>query len=170
LSAELEKQAINYLMLSRLNYAKIINFGTKSVEARFVSTNINPGKRFDLQFEYEHWINFDNKSYWLKDLVERLLTDWGAFLEVNLFYEAIEFFLGGREKILKNIQIKFGNRILGSQKVHLISPDVAFKITSLTKEMLSFERNLYRFLETSSLKAIQWINFDHNSIVFKTIF
>ncbi len=170
ISASHHTQTINYLMLSGLNHAKIINFGAKSVESRFVSTKLVPEDRFNLHFEYNRWVNLDENSFWLKEIIESLLSDWGAFLETNLFYEAIEFFLGGRENVLKYTEIKSGNRFLGSQKMHFISPGVAFKITSITKDEKFYERNLYKFLQYSGLKAIQWINFDHNRIIFRTIF
>ena len=102
-------------------------------------------------------------------MLENLVGEWGVFLENSLFNDAILYFRGGDEKVVREIDITDGSRILGKQKAHLIFPDIAFKITSLTKESRPYENHLHRFIKHSPLRAIQWINFDHNKVVFKTI-
>ena len=42
-------------------------------------------------------------------------------------------------------------------------------ISSITKAEASYEEHLRRFLRYASLKAMQWINFSHDRILFKTI-
>lgn len=169
LSGEHEKQTINYLMLTGLNHAKLINMRPSSVQHRFVSTNITSEKRYDFTIDDEQWRAFDEGSIWLKQLFKNLLAEWGVFLEVNLFYEAIIHFLGGEEKVIKEFDVKNGSRFMGKQKAHLLNPDVAFKITAVTKDERANEKHLQRFIRYSPLKAVQWINFDHHRVVFKTI-
>ena len=55
------------------------------------------------------------------------------------------------------------------QKTHLLNSNVAFKITTVTKDEKSNENHLRRFIRYTSLKAIHWINFDHDRVIFKTI-
>jgi hypothetical protein len=56
------------------------------------------------------------------------------------------------------------------QKVDLLNTDTAFNISSITKAEASYEEHLRRFLRYASLKAMQWINFNHDRILFKTLF
>lgn len=170
LTKEHEKQTINYLMLTGMNYAKLLNFRPSSVQYRFVSTNLTPRARYHFTIIDNDWHDIDKRSMWLKSMVLDLLGDWGAFLETTLFYDALTHFLGGEDKILTKIKVTKGAHHIGVQKVHLLSSDVAFKITSVTKNEQSYERNLYRFIRFTSLRAIQWINMNHELILFKTIF
>ncbi|NIA31191.1 MAG: GxxExxY protein [Actinobacteria bacterium] len=169
LTKEHEKQTINYLMLTGLNYAKLLNFRSPSVQYRFVSTNLTPEKRHNFTVIDDDWRNLDEKSIWLKKMLLGLLSDWGAFLEVTLFYDALTYFLGGEDEVLKSIEVCNSMHHIGAQKVHLLSSDVAFKITSITKNEQYYEKHLYRFIQYTSLKAIEWINMNHDKILFKTI-
>jgi len=169
LTGEHEKQTINYLMLTGLHHAKLINMRPPSVQHRFVSTRITPEKRYDFTVADDHWRDLDEDSIWLKRLFKRLLDDWGTFLEVNLFYDAIVHFRGGEEKVIKEIEVMDGARILGKQKAHLLNPNSAFRISSLTKDDGHYENHLRRFIRYTSLKAIHWINFNHDNVIFKTI-
>ena len=90
-------------------------------------------------------------------------------LEVPLFYDAIVHFLGGEEMVVKQIEVTDGSRLLGRQKAHLIASDIAFKISSVTKYERQYENHFCRFIRYTSLKAIHWINFNHDKVVFKTI-
>lgn len=81
-----QKQTINYLLLAGLNHAKLINMRPPSVQHRFVSTRTTKEKRYDFTVDDEQWQELDEDSIWLKELFETLLEEWGAFLEVNLFY------------------------------------------------------------------------------------
>lgn len=169
LSSEHERQTINYLMLTGLKHAKLINFRPPSVQSRFVSTNIAPTKRYDFTIIDDQWLDLNEDSVWLKDILKSLVDEWGIFLEINIFYDAITHFRGGKEKVLKKIEVKDGLRVLGEQKVHLLSPDITFKITALTKDDDYYETQLYHFMHHTLLKAIHWINFNHDKVIFKTL-
>jgi len=49
----------------------------------------------------------------LKELIMELLTDWGAYLESNLFYDAICHFRSGEEKVVKYIDVVRNGTKLG---------------------------------------------------------
>lgn len=163
------KQTINYLMLTGLHHAKLVNMHPHSVEHRFISTNLTPEKRYDIIIRDEQWIELDQDCVWLRTKFKRLLDEWGTFLETNLFYEAIIHFLGGAEKNVTEIEITDGARMLGRQKISLLNSRIAFRISSLTKEEMHYENHLRKFIRYTSLKAIQWINFSYDKVVFKTI-
>lgn len=169
LSSEHRKQALNYLFLLGMQRAKLINMQPASVEHRFVSTRITSEKRYAFVIDDAEWQNGDEDSMWLKQLMTNLVIEWGVFLGINLFYEAIYYFRGGEEKVIKKIEINHGSNTLGTQKVHMLNPDVAFKISSITKGETYYEQDLRQFIRIASLKALQWINFKHQRVVFKTI-
>jgi GxxExxY protein len=170
LSGEHHLQTINYLLLISAHHGKLINMRSPSVESRFVSTRLTKEKRYDYTILDHHWLNIDEKSKWLKQTMIDLIAEWGAFLDTDLFYSAINHFLGGEDKVIHKILVKNGDQLLGRQKVYLINSDIAFKISSMSKDEKYYEQNLKRILIYTSLKAIQWINFNHNQIKFKTIF
>ena len=52
---------------------------------------------------------------------------------------------------------------------HLLNSNMAFKISSMTKDERHDENHFRRFIRFTPLKAIHWINFSHDKVVFKTI-
>ncbi|MDZ7302216.1 MAG: GxxExxY protein [candidate division KSB1 bacterium] len=169
LSSEHERQTLHYLFLFGLQHGKLINFRPTSVEKRFVSTSMLPKDRHDVVFDDKQWLDLDEESGWLKGLIVELIMDWGAFLETSLFYEAIYHFRGGEDQVVKDIEVILNETNLGNQKVHLLNPNVAFKITAITKGTESYEQQLNRFIRLTKLNAIHWINFNHHVISFKTM-
>ncbi len=169
LNSEHEKQTINYLMLTGLNHAKLINMSPPSVQHRFVSTKITPDKRFNFSVDDDQWVELDDDSIWLKQIIKSLLNEWGTFLDITLFYDAILHFRGGEEAVIKMIDAWQGSRHLGRHKTYLINSDISFKISSVTKDEKKYENQCRRFIQHTSLKALHWININHNKALFETI-
>jgi len=165
LAGEHQQQALHYLFLLGLHHGKLINMRPPSVEHYFVSTRLTPEKRFAFTVDDKQWKELDEDSVWLKQSMINFLKEWGAFLDTSLFYEAIYHFRGGEEQVVKTFE---ADR-LGAQKVRLINSNTLFDISSMTKDENYYERHLYRFLSHTPFKATQWINFNHDRIVFKTI-
>ena len=162
-------QVINYLLLTGLRHAKTINMRPGSVESKFVSTQLTPEKRYEFTLHTGDWQDLDGDSIWLREMMAALLADWGAFLDLGLFYDAIKHFRGGEEEVVKRIEVVDGDQTVGTQMAHLLNPKVAFKISALTEEISFYEQHLRRFVKHTRLTAIQWINLSHHDITFKTI-
>jgi len=169
LTGQHRKQVLNYLLLTGLQCGKLVNLRAASVEWSFVSTRLTPERRHDYAVEDQEWKDRDEDSLWLRLTMLGLLTDWGAFLAVELFYDAIEHFRGGEDKVVQRIDIVSDSRVVGAQRAHLLNPETAFKITAITRAPLAYEHHLRKFLSHTHLKAIQWVNFNHHSITFRTI-
>ena len=105
----------------------------------------------------------------LRTTVADLLDDWGAFLDFELFYEALRFLRGGDVAVIRRIEMARDGHSLGEQKTHLLNPVTAFKLSAVTKNVAAFEGHLRKFLALTSLECIQWINFNHHQIEFRTI-
>ena len=170
LTGKHQKQALNYILMVGMRHGKLVNMRTSSVQHRFVSTNLTTKERYKFTIDDRDWNELDKDSIWLKQLMENLLTEWGAFLDTNLFYSAVTHFKGGKENLIQRIKIMNDSRILGTQKVHLLNSEIAFKISAVTNDAYFYEEHLKKFLNHTSIKAIQWINFNIGKIIFKTIF
>lgn len=169
LTSEHRMQALNYLLLTGLRHAKLINLRPPSVELRFVSTRLTPQKRFAYTADDSQWQDLDDDGAWLRALMLALLAEWGAFLDTALFYDAIEHFRGGHENVAKQIEMVAGARSIATQRAHLLNPATALRISSVTQDPSSYEHHLRRFLSHTHLRAIQWINFNHHTILLKTL-
>ncbi|MFC1830027.1 GxxExxY protein [Thermodesulfobacteriota bacterium] len=169
LTGKHQKQTLNYLLLMGMQYGKLVNMRPESVQYRFVSTNLNPEKRYKFAVDIDGWKDLDEDSIWLRKLIISLLSEWGAFLDTNLFYDAIKHFRGGEENVVESVEIVNDSRVLGAQKAHLLNSKIAFKISAVTKSESYYEKHIHKFLKYTNLIAIQWINFNYNNIRFKTI-
>ena len=98
-----------------------------------------------------------------------MLSDWGSFLNLDLYREATIHFLGGKDKVITPIEILRHDRIIGQQKICKLDEKTAFHFSVLTKYFKSYETHIRRILDHTKLKAIQWINFNKNDIKLKTI-
>ena len=164
-----QNQAINYLLLTGLNYGKIINFKPNSVKYRFVSTTITPRDRYKYEIDESSWENLSKDSAWLKKMMCELTAEWGLSLDIRLFCDAIIYFRGGEKNVLRNIEIKSESKTLGKQRVYLLNEGISFNISAIRGPLSYYESNLRKFIRNTSLDAIQWINMGRNRILYKTI-
>jgi len=98
-----------------------------------------------------------------------LLSDWGAFLEVTLYRDAITHFLKGAPCGRRPVAIVSGKRMLGTQDLNLLTEKSAFSISAVTVAPLEYESHLSRILHHTSLDHMHWINLDHHKITFTTL-
>lgn len=168
LGSEHQKQLLNYLLLTRLSHGKLVNMGASSVEAQFVSTQLNPEKRYRYQIYDEGWVD-DAAGCRLKSLILELVHDWGMFLDLSLFYDAVGYFLTDGAGLDEDVEIKEGARTVGRQKMNLIGDRMAFKMSAITKETNYYESHLRKFVAHTDLRQIQWVNFNHHNLEFRTI-
>lgn len=85
-------QLINYLLLATLHHGKLINFRPPSVQYRFVSTKLTPALRHKFIIDDSEWNKSAALAHWLRQTVSDLLCDWGAFLDIDLYRNAIHHF------------------------------------------------------------------------------
>ena len=169
LDGQHRKQAINYLLLVGLRYSTLVNLGSPSVQRSFVSTTLAPEDRYDYTINDSEWTSLDGESEHFKTIMMELLADWGAFLDTTLYQSAATYFLGGEDKVIRNIEAASEGRILGTQVMHMLNSDVAFTVCASTKGCAGYREHLRRLLALTSLKAIQMVNLDHHTITFVTI-
>lgn len=169
LIGEHEAQLLNYLCLQNLNHGKLLNFGPSQVESRFVNTQLSDAKRKQLRFELNGWKENDEASLALRKKTTLLLQDWGGFLDINLYVEALIHLFGGEGQVLQPLLLSRTGLPLGNQRFLLIAPRVAFRVTALLAEIDAFERQLQALLSLTNLHCIQWINLGRHDIQFRSI-
>ncbi len=162
-------QSLNYLLLAGMQHGTLVNLRGERVEHEFVSTALTPERRRQFATADSRWETANSESGWLKQKMIELLSDWGAFLEVALYREAITFFLGGQERVCRPVEILSGTQVLGTQTLHLLTPDTAFVLSAVTSAPQNYESHLARFLGHTRLRHLQWINLNHHDIEFVTL-
>lgn len=162
-------QTFNYLLLFDLPHGKIINMRPESVEDEFVNCHT---RLADLRHPSLITKAYDNSlpgAEFFHDTLRDLLHDWGAGLELTLYDEALTHFLGGEDQALVPVPVIGSHGHLHDQKMRLLAPDVAFKLTAFTDTSEAFVTHAQRLLKHTSLKAIQWANLTHHEVTFTTI-
>ena len=161
--------ALNYLLLTGMKHGRLVNLRPARVQHEFVSTNLDAVRRRKFLVVDSDWREPNKESTWLKKQIIELLHDWGAFLEVTLYRDAVIHFLGGPDNAFVQVEFLDGYRTLGFQKICLLKDDTAFVCTAITHSMDQMREHQRRFLAHTRLRFLQWVNLNHARIEFTTI-
>ena len=161
-------QLLNYLLPTGSRHGKLINFRPKRVEHEFVNTTLTHADRISFLVDDSEWDTSVAHALKIRNLVENFLRDWGAGLERQLYEDALTYFLGGKDLVIKKINIISEGRCIGHQKVRLAGNDTAFKFTALTDSLDDFEFHILRFLKHTDLECILWFNVTLQTVTMKT--
>jgi GxxExxY protein len=164
-----EAQLLNYLFLSNLAHGKLINFASSSVQHRFVTTTIGAKQRFDFLIDESGWDAGVASSSVLRGIVLRLLEEWGAFLDVSLYREAGIHFFGNEASLVESVEIFVEGCSAGRQKMCLLDPYTGLHISSIIRHEQTYKKHLQQLLEHTSLKQMQWLNFNRRKIQLITL-
>ena len=151
IAAPQEAQTLNYLFLTDTRHGKIINFRPDSLEWRFISTSLTFDHRRSYNLKTDHWISNHPATAQLPDLLSELLNDWGAYLDLQLYKEAVLFFMGHSPEE-------------ASKRFCPLSPETLIHFTALSRKKSTYQKNLQKYLHASPYQQIDWINFDQNQI------
>lgn len=162
-------QTIDYLLLSQIRHGKIINFRPGSVQHEFISTTLNHNDRIAISVCDNEWDHSTETALGLKAITTDLLADWGAFLNTNLYKEAIAHFFGGLDEIVKPVDIHRNETSIGTQNLPLLSPTETFCISSVKTGSKSYQSHLQRLLSCTPLKSLHWINLNNSEVSFITL-
>lgn len=161
-------QTLNYLFLTGLQRAKLFNFGAVRVQHEFVSTTLTLDERRRFVIDDRQLRAIDNDSQRFRELLVSILSDWGCFLGLPLYQEAIAYFFGGTTQVIRHIPVMDGGQLLTTQPTYTLNQRTAFKLTA-TSEMDSMEVALRRYLQHTQLTAIQWVNLYNHQVRFVTL-
>jgi len=164
-----EAQTLHYLLLTEMQHGLLVNLRPKSVEKKYISTHLNLVKRRRFSLANVCWNPINEASNRLRTLIIDLLTDWGAFLSISLYREAIIHFFGGSEAVLQPVPIYDRNQPVGTHPFCLLADDTAFAVTALQSDRSAMQEHLRRLLSHTKLACIQWINMHNHDIELRSL-
>lgn len=160
-----EAQTMNYLLLAGCEHGKIINFGSTSVESRFVNNPLTNDERYRYRVVSSGWKGPEG----LRQALVSFVDDIGLFLEATLYNQVLVHSYGGPEVAEELRTMSLDGRLLGRQKFQMCTPDEAFRVTTLTKHPRAQRASLQKLFDLSDLKFFHWINIHRHEIQFTTI-
>ncbi len=169
LIGEHEAQLLSYMFLVGIQRGKLLNFRPGRVQGQIVATSLTQNERRRFTTVTDRWEDLTPDCSVLRQTLSDLLKDWGAFLEITLYQEALIHFAGGQSQVEHRVRLCRNGVDLGTQRMLVYAPGVAFRLTAVTQEQRFVESHLSRLLALTNLKAIQWINLNHAQIEFTTI-
>lgn len=164
-----EKQLINYLLLAGLKHGKLVNFRPCSVESRFVSTRLTRGDRASFHVVDDDWEGNDEPSRRLHEVLRALLDDWRAFLDANLYREALLHFLDGPGLGARPVDIEVAGRVVGRQNMCVLGSEAAWHLSAVRRHLGSYEIHIVRLLCHTAIERVHWINLDQRTVRLKTL-
>jgi GxxExxY protein len=164
-----EAQLLNYMFLLGIQRGKLLNFRPPKVQGKIVATGLTHEERRRFTAVTERWSDLTPGCAVLRQTVLDLLQDWGAFLDVGLYQEALIHFFGGASNVERRVILHRDGLELGGQRMCMHAPGVAFRVTAFTESQSHIEFHLHRLLALTNLKALQWINLNHSKIECTTI-
>jgi hypothetical protein len=117
----------------------------------------------------DKWDGDDAASRELREKFQALLVDWGAFLEASLYREALLHLISLPDAGVTPVEISMDGRVLGNQKMCLLSPDTAWHISAIRRHFTTYEKHIRRLLSHTPLHRIHWLNLDHKTITLNTL-
>lgn len=169
LVGEHDAQLFNYLFLLGIQRGKLLNFRPGKVQGRIVATSLTQEARRRFSVVTERWKGLTPACATLRQTLGDLLGDWGVFLEVSLYQEALIHFLGGASNVAQRVSLSRDGIDLGTQRMFVLAPGVVLRLSAVTEDQQYVESHLRRLLALTNLNAIQWINLNHAQIEFRTI-
>lgn len=162
-------QVIHYLLLFDLAHGKIINVRPERVQHEFVNCHLRLANLRAPAIQVPDWDDlFPGADKFRNQLID-LCRDWGLGLDLALYEEALIHFFGGEEAVNIPVPVYGTSGYLADQKMRLVAPEVAFKITALSDGLDSFENQALAMLRHTRLQAILWANLSQNGIRFSII-
>ena len=162
-------QLLQYLLLCDVAHGKVLNVRSKDVQHEFVNTHWRRADRIVFDAQTAQWNAAVPGAAKLHDLMVTLLRDLGTGLGTALYEEALTHFFGGASRVEAEVAVKIDGHMVGQQRVRLIAPGVAVKITGLNGPLEPFEEHARRLLAHIDLRAIAWVNVNMNTVTFTTL-
>ena len=162
-------QLLHYLLLGDLAHGKLINVRPEVITHEFVNTHWRTANRQQFDIVSERWDSSWPGTSALQEWLVGLLRDVGAGLETSLYEEAVTHFFGGPDLVEADVRVSLGSHELGLQRMRLIAPHIALKITGFDQSLVDFESHARKLIAHTDLRAIAWININMRQVTFTTV-
>lgn len=158
-------QLMTYLYLLDVEHGKLVNLGSKKVEAEYVNATVPRSQRCGFEIDRRHYRGDEA----LVDLITLLLRDWGTCLSISLYRQYVCWLNWPRIANPQSLPLQRNGSLLGKQRFWLLDSSQAFEFTSFSGVDDDYHRQLQRLLNLSSLSAIHHVNVDTHHVTFSTI-
>jgi GxxExxY protein len=166
LSARHRAQLLQYLLLCDVGHGKVVNVRSKDVQHGFVNTQWRHANRTRFDVQTAGWNAAVPGVGRFQEALVALLRDLGAGLGIALYEEAILHLVAGT---IGDVTVSVDGHAVGHQRVRLLTPGVAFKITGLNGALEPFEEHARLLLAHLDLHAIAWANVTMREVRFATL-
>ena len=168
LTSEHDAQFLHYAMLLSVNHGKLLNFRNARVEGRLRFNAIMTEARYRLSVDDLLWNPLDANCLVLMKYTRALLSDWGGFLDFRLYEDALIHYFGGNDNATSRRPLTYEERIIGTHRFCFHAKDSCFMVTGFAKSDDQIS-HVQRLLSLSDFKSMQWINFHHHIVQFRTL-
>jgi GxxExxY protein len=168
-TGEHDAQALHYAMLLGVRHAKLLNFRTPRVQGRLRFNAIDPSQRMRVAWNVSEWRPLSDSCVRLKERIQAMVSDWGAFLDSRLYEEALVHFCGGELSCVRRVPVLRDGRQLGTQKVQCYDDGLCFFVTAMTTDVQRYATHLQRLLALTRQRGMQWMNLDRERIHLITL-
>lgn len=158
-------QVLNYLLLAGMNDGLLVNLRPERVLKRFISTQLNCEKRRQFHLDLS---GYEGRNDSFSRCVEGLLRDWGTFLSVELYRDAL-ISLNRSAPAAPRVAIFDDESQVGWYDASLLSPTTMLSVTALVKGQDEMEQQLRKLVRHTELKSVQWLNLDHHEVTLQTV-
>ena len=114
--------------------------------------------------DMKNWQEREPTDQAFRESLVGLLEDWGCWLDLGLYTEALVHFAGGESRVVQRVPLARAGRSLGTQRWQLLNPETAFWVTGLTSGAVDYEHHLRSLLCLTTLRTIQWVNLNRRRI------
>jgi len=159
-------QVYNYAMCLDIKFIKLLNFRPSKVDGKLRVSPITSAIRHTAQIIPDSFTPVSSRCAELRQHLQALLNDLGGFLETNIYTEALSALTKSQE--VRLVVVRDGLE-LGSHPLRLLDRQIGFHVSSHTQCVLQQRTHLERLFATLPLKALHWINFNHEQVNLSTL-
>ena len=127
-----DAQVLNYGMLLDINCVKLLNFRNAKVEGKLRLSPITRETRYGYSINTSQWKPISSRCVNLEEQLFAVLSDFGAFLDLNLYEEALCVLTPATET---RLTVTCDGYELGTHPVNMIAEQVAFCVTAFTTSL-----------------------------------
>ena len=102
-NSEHQAQLLNYLFLLDLPRGKLLNFRPPKVQGRIHANSLTLEDRRGFRSDSSRWERLSDDCCTLRDAMCELLADWGAFLSMKLYEQALVHLCGGESQVIQRM-------------------------------------------------------------------
>ena len=161
-----DSQVLQYLFLTNVKHGKILNFGSRSLEGRFIDTRIDEAKRKAFVIR----IPENESDHHIKQIaaaLNHLLEDWGAYLTMELYREALIALLPVAESSL--YPASYMDRPIGAIALTTLAEEALLQVSSLKDKQSEMRSHIKKTLKLTNLPSSYWVNFNRNQITIERV-